>query len=115
MNEKFLSNRKQSVEVNGVRSNLSDIKYGVPQGLTLGRLLFIIFMNDLPMACKSSDVLLFADDTNIVGINCSENEMEVDLASVNTWLLGNKLTLNLEKTVHVNSVWNFVQTEALRS
>ena len=98
----FLSNRKQCVEVNGVRSKLSDIKYGVPQGSILGPLLFIIYINDLPKACNSSDVFLFADDTNIAGITCSKNELEVDLASVNTWLLNNKLTLNLEKTVHVN-------------
>ena len=98
----FLSNRKQCVEVNGVRSKLSDIEYGVPQGSILGPLLFIIYTNDLPKACNSSDVFLFADDTNIAGINCSKNELEVDLASVNTWLLNNKLTLNLEKTVHDN-------------
>ena len=98
----FLSNRKQCVEVNGVRSKLSDITYGVPQGSILGPLLFIIYINDIPKAFQSSDVFLFADDTSIVGINCSENELEVDLASVNTRLLRNKLTLSLEKTVHVN-------------
>ena len=97
-----LGNRKQCVEVNVVRSKLSDIKYGVPQGSIPGPLLFIIYVNDLPKACKSSDVFLFADDTNIAGINSSKNELEVDLASVNTWLLRNKLTLNLEKTVNVN-------------
>ena len=64
--------------------------------------MFIIYINDLPKACNSSDVSQFADDTNIAGINCSKNELEVDLASLNTWLLRNKLTLNLEKTVHVN-------------
>ena len=95
-------NRKQCVEVNGVRSKLSDIKHGVPQGSILGPLLFIIYVNDLSKACKSSDVFLFADDTNIAGISSSENKLEVDLASVNTWLLRNKLTLNLEKTVNVN-------------
>ena len=84
----FLRNRKQCVEVIGAWSKLSDIKYGVPQGSILGPLLLIIYINDLLKACKSSDVFLFADDaTNIAGINCSENELEVDLAGVNTWLL----------------------------
>ena len=84
--QNFLSNCKQCVEVTGVRSKLSDIKHGVPQGSVQGPLLFIIYINDLPMACKRRDVFLFADDTNIAGINCSENELEVDQASVNTWL-----------------------------
>ena len=85
----FLSNRKQCVEVNGVRSMVSDITYGVPQGSILGPLLLIIYINDLPKAFQSSDVFLFADDTSIVGINCSENELEVDLASVNTLFILN--------------------------
>ena len=54
----FLSNRKKGVEVNCVRSKLSDIKYGVPQGSIPGPLLVIIYINDLPKACKSSDVFV---------------------------------------------------------
>ena len=72
----FLSNRKQCVEVNGARSKLSDIKYGVPQGSILGPFLFIIYINDLPKACNSSGVFLFADDSNNAGINCSKNELK---------------------------------------
>lgn len=45
-----------------------DIVCGVPQGFVLGPQLFIMFINDL---CKMSDCLifvLFADDTNILGV-----------------------------------------------
>ena len=57
----FLSNRSQTVVVNGSMSSSVDVTSGVPQGTVLGPLLFLCYINDLPDRVKSQ-VRLFADD-----------------------------------------------------
>ena len=62
---RYLSNRQQYTFVNNVKSNIGNINYGVPQGSTLGPLLFLLYVNDLPKEIGNSDIKLFADDTNV--------------------------------------------------
>ena len=64
--QSFLSHRVQYTSVNGFDSEPSLVTRGVPQGLVLGPLLFIIFINDLHKSVKQSQILHFADDTNLL-------------------------------------------------
>ena len=63
--ESFLTNRTQSVVVDGTLSLLALIISGVPQGTVLGPILFLIFINDIEHCIMHSIVRCFADDTRI--------------------------------------------------
>jgi len=60
----WLTDRQQCVCLDGFYSTWSQVWSGVPQGLVLGPVLFLIFINDLDDEL-TSDVLKFADDTQL--------------------------------------------------
>ena len=57
----FLTNRKQRANVNLSYSHWEKIIYGLPQGSTLGPLLFNIFLCDLFFAMNETDFVSSAD------------------------------------------------------
>ena len=77
----------------------------MPQGSVLGSLLFLLLINDLPLATTTLKVLLFADDTTfqLSGKNLDElfSCLNEELTRASEWFKCNKLTLNISKTKYM--------------
>ena len=103
--ESYLTNRTQSVSIENHLSSAANISSGVPQGSVLRPLLFIIYINYLPLAVGLSSVMLYADDTVIFSAASSIDQLQLnlslDLNVVSNWLTANGLFLNLKKTEYV--------------
>ena len=69
----YLSNKKQCVVVDDIKSNFLDIEAGVPQGSRLGPLLFIIYINDIVEGLES-EIPIFADDCSLLASGLDPNE-----------------------------------------
>ena len=98
--ETFLD-RSQYTSINGIDSEIKSVKYGVAQGSTLGPLLFLLYINDLPNSACSLP-RLFADDTCLIlnsnTIPCLETKMNQDLLKVCQWCMANRIGLNPTKS-----------------
>ena len=105
----YLGNRMQKVCLlpnvldQEASSMWKTVTSGVSQGLILGPLLFIIYLNDLPYGHKQENLtVIYADDTSVLltAKNDPElkNKIKHELEYLIEWFSVNGLALNMEKT-----------------
>ena len=73
----YLTNRKQFVKVGEAESNKLQMLCGVPQGSTLGPLLFLLYINDISNCSDKLSFRIFADDTSVFYSCKNVNELEI--------------------------------------
>lgn len=95
----FLSNRLQRVKLGEEVSDWIKLNGSVPQGSTLGPLLFVIMIDDLQVN-SDGDIFKFMDDSTVSEtIPKSKNSKMQELAdSVSTWTEINNMEINAIKT-----------------
>lgn len=74
--ESYLHQHTQCIKIGDTRSSLDTIICGIPQGSTLGPLLFLFYINDLPNSSSKFSFRIFADDTNMFFSSNSSSELE---------------------------------------
>ena len=98
----YLSKRKQKVSLNNIISDDEMITDGVPQGSILGPLLFLMFINDLPLYTDSANTDFYADDTTLYVVGESletiERNLQVALDCLAKWCKCNGMLINTAKT-----------------
>ena len=96
--ESYLTSRNQKVVFKGHTSIPLPVQTGVPQGSILGPLLFILFINDLPLHMSHSQVDMYADDSTLTVsgdclVDISEG-LNSDLETARHWCDVNKMAIN---------------------
>ena len=102
----YLSNRKQSVVVDGVSSDPVGLTCGVPQGSVLGPILFTLYTSTLSNIIQSHNINhhFYADDTQLQDKDKPDNVHSLLTRTadcfddVKNWMTANKLKLNDDKT-----------------
>ena len=88
--ESYLSERQQYCSVNNHHSQLASVKASIPQGSSLGPLLFLIYINDLLCALRKSEPDIYAVDTGVFvsggDMKILEENVNLDLQHVCSWL-----------------------------
>ena len=101
----ILSDRTQSVVVDGLMSTPIPLVFGVPQGSVLGLVLFTLYSQPLSdvIVCDSCDYHKYGDDTEISDsappsdFTSAQSNIQSCISDIMSWMQSNKPKLNTEK------------------
>lgn len=103
--QSYLVNRSQKIFCASTLSIASKISTQVPQSSSLGPLVFLILINDIPSNIRHSNITIFADDSVLSYSSICPRDLEEklneELANVASWLNMNKLVLNVCKSKYM--------------
>ena len=98
----YLTNRIQCIVDKTATSSFQQVKSGVPQCSVLGPVLFLIFINDMPLYINEAYAEIYADDTTVHTSHKDQTVVQVKLQNSSTdfksWCILHKMFVNLTKT-----------------
>ena len=90
------------MRINRYRSSSKETNQGVQQGSVLGPLLFLLYINDLPVNNHDANLVMFADDINVLISDSDERLLQTKInrvvAELETWFNKNDLVISAGKT-----------------
>ena len=96
--QNYLSQRQQRVKVGSSFSEWLEIILGIPQGSILGSILFNVFINDLLLFIKETDICNFADDTTLYAcgkeLDTMSFKLKIETNRAMQWLKDNEMVAN---------------------
>ena len=97
-----LSNRFHCVQLGTLSLSLAPLTTAVPQGSTLGTILFLQYVNDVFTINRNCKIVLFADNT-CISVSANNSNTLFQLCNIifcdcSEWFSSNMLALNIKKT-----------------
>ena len=101
--QSYLSRRCQNVYYDkNIKSDVTFLGQGIPQGPILGPLCFNLYVNDMPLIMQNVQVCMYADDTTLFCVGECKDSIEKNLQdalnSLTNWCHKNRMVINAKKS-----------------